>query len=95
MEIDFIKSGHDDSALPNIWCKTVEMLVSPDVGLESIFIIILEPMYNFVLYDFKFRFEKNPIFARFETEGCNITLICEIFYKALAVPVCFFFIILG
>ena len=40
MEVNFVESGHDNSTFPHIRCKTVEMLVSPNVRLKSIFVII-------------------------------------------------------
>ena len=65
MEINFVESGHDNRTFPHIRCKTIEMLVSPDVGFESIFVIIFESVYNFVVYDLEFCFKKNPILAWF------------------------------
>ena len=60
MEINFVESGHDNRTFPHIRCKTIKMLVSPNVRFESIFVIILESMYNLVINNLKFCFQETP-----------------------------------
>ena len=68
----FVKGRHDNGALSDIWCKTVVMLVSPDMRIERILIIILEAVHNFIIYNFKFCFKEHSLFAGLEAKGWNI-----------------------
>ena len=53
MELDFVKSRHDDCSLPNKGSIAVKMLVSPNLRMERIFVIVLQTMVYFILKDLK------------------------------------------